>query len=173
MASNTYKNLTPAQLAAVVCAITTEDMRADLYSQLPLSPNVRKTLNKIKDLKRDLDKTVLVFFVSSAVFFFFAYVVKLPILNVLVMVLAILTANGASSMMWTEYCLSLRETGMVSSATGYLDFLSYAAAAVANVIFAVASTSIGWGNLILVWCALMVLGTVISLPLKNLKKKKV
>lgn len=124
-------------------------------------------------LKRNLDKTVLVFFVSSAVFFFFAYVVKLPILNVLVMVLAILTANGASSMMWTEYCLSLRETGMVSSATGYLDFLSYAAAAVANVIFADASTSIGWGNLILVWCALMVLGTVISLPLKNLKKKKV
>jgi superfamily II RNA helicase len=31
-------------------------MRADLYSQLPLSPQVRKTLNKIKDIKRDVDK---------------------------------------------------------------------------------------------------------------------
>jgi sugar phosphate permease len=88
------------------------------------------------------------------------------------MVLAILTANGASSMMWTEYCLSLRKTGMVSSATGYLDFLSYAAAAIANVIFADAATSIGWGSLILVWCALMVLGVIISLPFKKFKKEK-
>ncbi len=31
-------------------------MRADLFSQLPLSTTVRKTLNKIKDIKRDLDK---------------------------------------------------------------------------------------------------------------------
>ena len=54
--SGVLENLTPAELASVVCAITTEDMRADLYSQLPLSPNVRKTLNKIKDIKRDLDK---------------------------------------------------------------------------------------------------------------------
>ena len=54
--SGVLENLTPAELASVVCAITTEDMRADLYSQLPLSPTVRKTLNKIKDIKRDLDK---------------------------------------------------------------------------------------------------------------------
>ena len=31
-------------------------MRADLFSQLPFSPNVRKRLNKIKDIKRALDK---------------------------------------------------------------------------------------------------------------------
>lgn len=54
--SGVLENLTPAELASVVCAITTEDMRADLFSQLPLSPKVRKTLNKIKDIKRDLDK---------------------------------------------------------------------------------------------------------------------
>ena len=54
--SGVLENLTPAELASVVCAITTEDMRADLYSQLPLSITVRKTLNKIKDIKRDLDK---------------------------------------------------------------------------------------------------------------------
>ena len=50
------EGLTPAELASVICAITTEDMRADLYSRLPLSPNVRKRLNKIKDIKRDMDK---------------------------------------------------------------------------------------------------------------------
>ena len=54
--SGVLEGLTPAELASVVCAITTEDMRADLYSQLPLSPNVRKKLNKIKDIKRELDK---------------------------------------------------------------------------------------------------------------------
>ncbi len=54
--SGVLEGLTPAELASVICAITTEDMRADLYSQLPLSPNVRKKLNKIKDIRRDLDK---------------------------------------------------------------------------------------------------------------------
>lgn len=54
--SGVLENLTPAELASVICALTTEDMRADLFSQLPLSTTVRKTLNKIKDIKRDLDK---------------------------------------------------------------------------------------------------------------------
>ena len=54
--SGFLENLTPAELASVICAITTEDMRADLYSQLPLSPMVRKTLNKIRDIKKKLYK---------------------------------------------------------------------------------------------------------------------
>ena len=54
--SGALEGLTPAELASVICAITTEDMRADLYSYLPFSPNVRKRLNKIKDIKRALDK---------------------------------------------------------------------------------------------------------------------
>ena len=54
--SGALEILTPAELASVICAITTEDMRADLYSQIPLSTKVRKTLNKIKDIRRDLDK---------------------------------------------------------------------------------------------------------------------
>ena len=54
--SGLLEDLTPAELASVICAITTEDMRADLYSQLPFSPNVRKKLNKIKDIKRALEK---------------------------------------------------------------------------------------------------------------------
>ena len=54
--SGVLEQLTPAELASVICAITTEDMRADLFSQLPLSTTVRKTLNKIKDIKRVLDK---------------------------------------------------------------------------------------------------------------------
>ena len=54
--SGVLDGLTPAELASVICAITTEDMRADLYSQLPFSQTVRKRLNKIKDIKRELEK---------------------------------------------------------------------------------------------------------------------
>lgn len=50
--SGVLENLTPAELASVICAVTTEDSRNELYTELPLSPNVRKTLNKIKDIKR-------------------------------------------------------------------------------------------------------------------------
>lgn len=72
--------------------------------------------------------------------------------------------NGAASMLWSRYCPSLRDTGMVSSATGFLDFLSYMAAAGANLIFANAATSIGWGNLILVWLAIVLVGVIVALP---------
>lgn len=54
--SGVLENLTPAELASVICALTTEDMRAEMYSQIPFTTTVRKTLNKIKDIKRDLDK---------------------------------------------------------------------------------------------------------------------
>lgn len=54
--SGVLEGLTPAELAAVVCTVTTEDMRAEMYSHLPLSTKVRKTLNKIKDIKRRVDK---------------------------------------------------------------------------------------------------------------------
>lgn len=55
--SGVLEQLTPAELASVICAVTTEDMRAaDLYTGLPFSTVVRKTLNKIKDIKRELDK---------------------------------------------------------------------------------------------------------------------
>ena len=54
--SNVLEGLTPAELASVVCAITTEDTRSEMYSQLPLSQKVRKTLNKIKDIRKKLDR---------------------------------------------------------------------------------------------------------------------
>lgn len=55
--SNVLENLTPAELASVVCAITTEDLRAEIYPQIPISQQVRKTLNLIKNIKRNIDKS--------------------------------------------------------------------------------------------------------------------
>ena len=92
----------------------------------------------------------------------------MPAVNIVCIVLAIMSSNAAATMLWSRYCPSLRETGMVSSATGFLDFLSYMAAAAANLIFANAVTSIGWGNLILVWIGLMVCGILVALPYKRM-----
>ena len=118
-------------------------------------------------LGHNMDKTILMMFSCSAFFFAGTYFLRHPAVNLVCIVLAIMASNGAASMLWSRYCPSLRDTGMVSSATGFLDFLSYMAAAAANLIFANAVTSIGWKNLILVWLALMVLGVIISLPYKK------
>ena len=53
---NVYEGLTPGELASVVCAITTEDVRNMDFPYLPLSRASKKAINKIKDIRRELDK---------------------------------------------------------------------------------------------------------------------
>ncbi len=53
--SNVLESLTPAQLGAVICAVTTEDLRVDI-PYLPISEPVRKALNQIKNIRRRLEK---------------------------------------------------------------------------------------------------------------------
>ena len=118
-------------------------------------------------LGRNMDKTILIGFTSATVCFLAVFFIKQPVLNIIFMVLAIMSSNCASSMMWNRYCPSLRETGMVSTATGYLDFVSYMAASAASTLFANAVADIGWGNLILVWFGLMAIGILVALPAKN------
>lgn len=115
-------------------------------------------------LGHNMDETILLFFSTASIFLFLTYFIAPPAINISCLVLAILSSNGVTCMMWNRYCPSLRDTGMVSSVTGFLDFLSYMAAAVANLIFADAVTAIGWGNLILVWLGLMIIGVVVALP---------
>jgi len=116
---------------------------------------------------------VFLFFSIAAVCFAALYFVKYPIVNIILIILGIMASNSAASVLWSIYCPSLRDTGMVSSATGFLDFLSYMAAAAANIIFASAVTVIGWGNLILVWLGLMLIGVAICLPDIIKRKKKI
>lgn len=118
---------------------------------------------------RNMDMTLLLMFAASALSFLAVFVFKNPGVNLAFMVLAILAANGASTMLWSRYCPSLADTGMVSSATGFLDFMSYMAAAISSSIFANAVSGIGWSGLILVWFGLMAVGVVISLPLRKTK----
>ena len=53
--SDVLDGLTPSQLAAVICAVTTEDLRIDI-PYLPFSQTVRKTLNLIRNIRRKIEK---------------------------------------------------------------------------------------------------------------------
>lgn len=120
-------------------------------------------------LGRNMDLTIFAAFIIAAVLFLAAFLIKFPIANIIIMVLAIMASNCAATMLWSRYCPGLRDTGMVSGATGFLDFMGYMSAALANVIFPAVSANFGWHPLILVWCALMVCGIVVSLPKKTKK----
>lgn len=118
-------------------------------------------------LKRNMYLTLLASFAAAAASFLAVYLLKQPIACIVFMVVAITTANCASNILWSIYCPSLRDTGMVSGATGFLDFASYMAAAVSSAIFSNAVEQIGWGPLILVWAGLMLCGVFTALPLNK------
>ena len=96
----------------------------------------------------------------------------MPILNICFITLAVMGSNAAATMLWSKYCPSLRDTGVVSSATGFLDFLSYIAAAISNAVFPMAVPVIGWKGLISVWIGLMILGIIVALPYKKIVKNR-
>ena len=115
----------------------------------------------------NMDLTVLLGFIFATISFFAVFIVKTPIMNIIFMVIAIMSSGIAATMLWSRYCPGLRDTGMVSGATGFLDFVSYMSASASSTIFANAVTTIGWRSLILVWMGLMAFGVIISLPFKR------
>ncbi len=123
-------------------------------------------------LNRNMDLSVLIFFIISTVMFLLVYITKQPTFNIIFMVLAIMASNSAASILWSMYCPSLADTGMVSSATGFLDFVSYISAAISSTLFANAVDTIGWGNLIFVWFGLMFIGIISTLPYQKIFNKK-
>ncbi len=122
-------------------------------------------------LGRNMDLTILIMFLCSTGFFVAVYCVTHPIVNLVLIVLAIMASNGAAAMLWSRYCPSLRDTGMVSGATGFLDFLSYMAAAASSAIFANAVSVVGWSNLILAWAALVLCGVLVALPWNKILRR--
>ncbi len=50
----TLDGLEPYELASVICALVTEDLRGDVYPNQPISKNSRKALNKIKDIRKKI-----------------------------------------------------------------------------------------------------------------------
>lgn len=136
-------------------------------STLVISMTAFVTIFVYEKLGSNMDLTILLAFITSAVSFFLVYLIKQPVFNIFFIVIAIMSSNGAATMLWSRYCPSLRDTGMVSSAPGFLDFVSYIAAAVSSTLFANAVSGIGWGNLIFVWCGLAIAGILVALPYKK------
>lgn len=118
-------------------------------------------------LKRNMDLAILIYFSLATVGFTLVLFVTQPVLNIILLVFSIISSHCADCLMWSRYCPSLYDTGLTSSATGYLDFISYMAAATASSIFPHAKEYIGWNGLILVWIGLMVIGLLVSLPWKK------
>ncbi len=52
--SGILNELEPYELASVICALVTEDLRGDVYPDSPISKNSRKALNKIKDIRKKI-----------------------------------------------------------------------------------------------------------------------
>ena len=137
-----------------------------------LSPYVNVLLVYEAIMKRRMTPTLLLMFGASASCFVGMFFVNHTLLNVVLLTLAMFTSQGAATMLWSIYCPGLRETGSVSGVTGFLDFVSYMAAALANVLFTDAISGIGWGNLILVWAALSAAGILVSVPYGSLRRKE-
>lgn len=150
------------------------DRAASLFAvaSFVLSANAFVAVFVYERLKRNMDCTILLAFSSAAIAFLMVYAVRIPALNIAFLVLGVLSSNCASSMLWARYCPSLRETGLVSTAAGFLDFISYMAASISSDLFDNAVSAIGWGNLILVWLGLMVIGVAVMFPYSSLVAKK-
>lgn len=157
---NQYLGYT-ASVSATVFTITT----------LIITTNAFIAVFVYEKLKYNIDATILIMFSCATVFFLLTFIVYVPLLNIIFIVIAVMSSNGAASMLWSVYCPSLKSTGFVSSATGFLDFVSYMAAALSTLLFGEAVSSIGWDSLVLIWAGLMLIGVIVALPFNRILKK--
>lgn len=150
-----------------------EELAVTVYSVVTLMMAAAPALNLSiyeKLMKRNIHRSITVMFAVGALAFCLMALVKNPIANVPLLLLALIANGGAASMLWNVYCPSLWDTGVVSGATGYLDFVSYMASAGANIFFPKMVGWIGWGGLIAVWCGFLAVGGAAYLPLIWKKK---
>lgn len=118
-------------------------------------------------LKKRMRPTLMICFLTSAASLLAANFIQSPIPNLFFMISAIFASNCADSIMWNVYCPGLRDTGLVSTATGYLDFVSYMAASVASPAFSKVVESFGWNAVIIICFILICVGGVASFPEKK------
>jgi predicted MFS family arabinose efflux permease len=115
-------------------------------------------------LNKNVHICVLIFFSAAALFFCAAYFITHPIANIALIIIAIMASNASSTMLWSVYCPSLRDTGLVSGITGFLDFLSYSTAAIASLFISHVVETITWHNIVIIMAGLMVIGIAICIP---------
>ncbi len=122
-------------------------------------------------LHSNMNLTIFIMFTISALAFGLVCIFKQPFLNIAFLTLAIMANDCASTMLWSRYCPSLYDTGMVSSATGFLDFLSYVTAAAESTLIGSTAESFGWRNIMLVCVVLMSSGILVTFKSVFFRKK--
>lgn len=141
------------------------EMSATIFTIITLIISLSPFLSVFmyEKLGNNLDRTILFGFGASTLAFAGAYFVQPKWINIVFFVAAVFSEQCVSAMIWNRYCPGLKDTGMVSVATGFLDFVSYMAASASSIIFANSVEQIGWGNLILIWSGMMFLGTLVAM----------
>lgn len=108
-------------------------------------------------------------FILATLFFLLMLPLQQPWLKIAALVLALVSISMSSALLWSVYIPSLARTGLVSSVNGILDCSGYAAAAVANVVFAQVMTRVSWNSVILIWGGLAMIGVIGTLFVKTKK----
>lgn len=114
---------------------------------------------------RNMNLSLILWFALAALGFGSLIFIHNKIANIIVLVISVLASNAAATVLWSIYCPSLYKTGMVSTITGFLDFLSYMAAAAASIIFPMLVVDDDWTYVIVASFILMLVGLIISLPI--------
>lgn len=123
-------------------------------------------------LHRNINASLLVTFSVSLAAFAIIPIVVSPVVNMILLTVALFFSGCAATLVYSVWCPSLSDTGMVSSATGFVDAASYLGAGVANLLFANAINTIGWTWLIIIWATLMAVGLPTAIPYDKIKLKR-
>ena len=124
---NDYLNLPQGTAAALFTVITVIKTA---------NPYVAILIVYEKIFKRNMNRSLLSMFVLSAIGFAGMYLVSSPYINAALLLVAMFTSACASSLLFSVWCPSLADTGMVSTATGFVDAASYLGSGAANLLFA-------------------------------------
>ena len=122
-------------------------------------------------LGRNINRTLILMFAIAFAFFVGTLFITHSIINIVFMVVAIMASNAAATMLWSVYCPSLRDTGFTSGATGFLDFINYAAAGIFTLFIGAILGVIGWSGILIILVGLMLIGAIISIPFKKKQSK--
>ncbi len=99
-------------------------------------------------------------FLMSAFFFVMMLFSHNLWVSLLLLFLARMSLSCSSALLWSIYIPGLGKTGRVSSVNGVLDCTGYIFAAVANLLFAGAMSSVGWNTVILLWSGIGAIGLI-------------
>lgn len=112
--------------------------------------------------------------IMSRFSFFFATLFILGVLfisnryiNAVCILMAQMALGTASSLLWSIYIPSQRESGLVSTLNGVIDFSGYFIASLANILFVSVMNCFGWEGIIIIWCATAVTGLVMAIFTKQ------